>query len=317
MGYDRNDVLSRTRLPDLCDEILGPRRGRGPSASWPCPDPGHGPQTGQTPPVTVFQTRGGTERWRCHACGAGGTAVDLVMRTDGIGFREALDRLGRRIGAPEAILAQVVPLRPPAPSSVDQGGLPGPRCLRQLLRSMAVGSRRTSLPQVPPRRGLADDVLRANRVGADPGPRAIPRADGLPRGAGPPSCCRCSTTAAEPLTFRPATSSPVPAEVRQPGQPARARIPSSRRGAPPRPRRTGDVALVCEGIPDALTAAQAGWRSVAVLGAGLPDERVARGGHRTVPERDAGRRLRQRPPRRRRSRTPEPTARRAGRAPRP
>ena len=34
--------------------------------------------------------------------------------------------------------------------------------------------------------------------------------------------------------------------------------------------------IVCEGIPDALTAAQAGRRAVAVLGAGYPDQAVAR-----------------------------------------
>jgi DNA primase (bacterial type) len=41
------------------------------------------------------------------------------------------------------------------------------------------------------------------------------------------------------------------------------------------PTRREDLLLVCEGIPDALTAAQAGYRAVAVLGAGLPDERLA------------------------------------------
>ncbi|MGH9223263.1 MAG: toprim domain-containing protein [Acidimicrobiales bacterium] len=38
--------------------------------------------------------------------------------------------------------------------------------------------------------------------------------------------------------------------------------------------RDDGVVLVTEGIPDGLTAAQAGYRAVAVLGAGLPDERV-------------------------------------------
>lgn len=274
MGYDRNDVLSRTRLPDLCDETLGPRRGRGPSASWPCPDPGHGPQTGQTPPVTVFGTRDGTERWRCHACGAGGTAVDLVMRLDGVGFREALDRLGQRIGAPEAERARVVPLRPSGPvppvevsPAVDayvsscEAWLwgPGGRAFRRFLAA----------------RGLGEEVLRANRVGADPGPRALPRADGLPKGG-----------AAVVLPLLDAAGRAVYLQARylQPrdrkyDNPAGSLVPVSPRLGEvrlPGPATRADVALVCEGIPDALTAAQAGWRSVAVLGAGLPDERVAR-----------------------------------------
>lgn len=33
--------------------------------------------------------------------------------------------------------------------------------------------------------------------------------------------------------------------------------------------------VVCEGLPDALTASQAGYRSVALLGAQTPDESVA------------------------------------------
>lgn len=33
--------------------------------------------------------------------------------------------------------------------------------------------------------------------------------------------------------------------------------------------------MVCEGIPDALTAAQAGYRSVGILGSQAPDQRVA------------------------------------------
>jgi hypothetical protein len=280
MGYDRNDVLGRIELAGLCDEILGPRRGRGHSASWPCPDTGHGPQTGQTPPVTVFQTRDGTERWRCHACGSGGTAIDLVMRADGVGFRDALARLGQRAGAPEAERARVVPLhrpRPPQPVLVATPEVshaleayvgaceawlwgPGGKAFRSFLTN----------------RGLGEDILRANRVGADPGPRAVPRADGLPRG-GP--------AVVLPL-LDPDSRQPVYLQARylQPRQrkydnPASRLVPTSPKlgevHLATTPVRT-DVAVICEGIPDALIAAQAGWRSVAVLGAGLPDERIAR-----------------------------------------
>ena len=275
MGYERNDVLSRTRLPDLCDEILGPRRGRGPSASWPCPDPGHGPQTGQTPPVTVFQNRGGTERWRCHACGAGGTAVDLVMRRDGIGFREALDRLGRRIGAPEAILAQVVPLRPPRQAPLTKEASPALDAYVSSCEAWLWGPGGRAFRRFLHARGLGEEVLRVNRVGADPGPRAIPRADGLPRG-GP--------AVVLPLLDDSGRATYLQARYLQPrarkyDNPASRLVPACPRLGEvrlPGPAARADVALVCEGIPDALIAAQAGWRSVAVLGAGLPDERVAR-----------------------------------------
>jgi hypothetical protein len=124
-------------------------------------------------------------------------------------------------------------------------------------------------------RGLGEDILRANRIGADPGPRAVPRADGLPRG-GP--------AVVLPL-LEPGSQRPIYLQARylQPrhrkyDNPATRLVPTSPRLGEVRlstaPART-DVALICEGIPDALTAAQAGWRAVAVLGAGLPDERIA------------------------------------------
>jgi len=278
MGYDRNDVLSRTDLAGLCDELLGPRRGRGHSASWPCPDPAHGPQTGQTPPVTVFRTRDGTERWRCHACGTGGTAIDLVMRADGVGFRDALSRLGQRAGAPEAERARVVPLQPRRPSQgvptvevspaleayvvACQAWLwgPGGRVFRSFFAN----------------RGLGQEILQANRVGADPGPRAVSRADGLPRGGPAVVLPLLDPDGRQPVYLQARYLQP---RQRKYDNPASRLVPASPRLGEVRlasqPVRS-DVAVICEGIPDALIAAQAGWRSVAVLGAGLPDERIAR-----------------------------------------
>ena len=43
----------------------------------------------------------------------------------------------------------------------------------------------------------------------------------------------------------------------------------------PLPADDPSQVVVSEGIPDALVAAQAGYRAVAVLGAGVPDERAA------------------------------------------
>src|SRR5207249_4884440 len=98
MRYDRDEILARVDLPALCEETLGPPKGRGRSATWPCPAPRHGTQTGKTPPVSIFTTRYGEQRWRCHACGAGGTAIDLVMVTQGLGFRDAIEVLAQRTG---------------------------------------------------------------------------------------------------------------------------------------------------------------------------------------------------------------------------
>jgi len=48
MGYDRNEVLERTDLGALADQLVGPHKGQGAGATWPCPDPGHGDRTLET-----------------------------------------------------------------------------------------------------------------------------------------------------------------------------------------------------------------------------------------------------------------------------
>src|ERR1700674_840377 len=94
----RDQILEATDLAGLADELLGPRRGRGPSATWPCPSPHHGPQTGRTPPVSIFTSDRAYQRWHCHACGAGGTAIDLLLETTGVPIRQALEHLAQRTG---------------------------------------------------------------------------------------------------------------------------------------------------------------------------------------------------------------------------
>lgn len=277
MGYDRDDVLTRTDLGQLCDELLGPHKGRGRGATWPCPDPHHGPQTGQTPPVSVFRPRSGTERWHCHGCGAGGTAIDLVMRAEGVGFPEAIELLGRRTGAAEAPAWMPKPPRaraePPAPPPGDP-----PPALEHYVSACEDwlwGPNGTAMRRYLATRGLGVDVLRANRVGADPGPRALPREPGLPRGG---------AAVVFPLFNEQSRVAYLQARYLSPNgrkydNPSASLVPVSPRLGEvrlPCPTRADNVVLVCEGLPDALTVAQTGLRAVAVLGAGLPDERLAR-----------------------------------------
>ena len=277
MPYDRDEVLARTDLGALADELLGARRGRGRSATWACPDAGHGPQTGRTPPVSVFVPVGGVERWRCHGCGAGGTAADLVMTTQGVGFGEALALLAGRAGVGgrddrlEPLHRRVVEPRPLAEPTIQVGVIEDhvAACEAQLWSAAGAPMRRwLGL------RGLGDEVLRSNRVGADPGPRSLPRPPGLPR-SGP----------AVILPVLDADGSAVYLQARYlypPGgrkydNPSAAlagpspRLADVRLSAPPVDPAT---VLVCEGLPDALIAAQAGHRATALLGAGLPDNRV-------------------------------------------
>jgi len=111
---DRDEVLARTDLALLADQLLGAGRGRGRGRTWRCPAPGHGHQTGRTPPVGVFTGRDGVQRWRCHGCGAGGTAVDLVIAVRGLEFRDALRLLAGHLPPVRAAEHGTVPASSPA-----------------------------------------------------------------------------------------------------------------------------------------------------------------------------------------------------------
>jgi hypothetical protein len=274
MRYDRDEILARTDLPSLCEETLGPPKGRGRSATWPCPAPRHGPQTGKSPPVTVFTSRYGEQRWRCHACGAGGTAIDLVMVTQGLDFREAIEVLARRTGVSastnpselrRADIDRPKPLepgqvRPELEQYVDacESWLWSPRGMpmRRWLRA----------------RGFDEPIMRANRLGADPGPAQLERAKGLPR-AGAAIVLPVLGPDDRPVYLQARYLRP---NGRRYDNPASDLVGSSPRFAEARvpQARRDDLIVVCEGMPDALTAAQVGYRAVGVLGAALPDDHL-------------------------------------------
>lgn len=73
----------------------------------------------KTPSCEARQLRDGGWRWRCHSCGQWGSVIDLVMKLDGCGFREARRRLGAREVSPA----------PPPPSSTSRTGEPEPTLL--------------------------------------------------------------------------------------------------------------------------------------------------------------------------------------------
>lgn len=277
MGYDRNEVLDRTDLADLADQLVGPHKGRGTSATWPCPDAGHGTQTGRTPPVSIFRTRYGDERWRCHSCGAGGTAIDLVMTTQGVRFPEALELLGRRAGvgsvdrpAPHLRTARIQ--RPPSVPPER----PSPDVERFVAGAEAWLWSEQGLPMRRwlSDRGLGDEVLRANRVGADPGPASLERVRGLPRG-GPAVVLPVLAADGTAMYLQSRYLQPRSHKYDNPSAALAGPLPRAAEVRLPHPPKDPGLVVVSEGIPDALVAAQAGYRAAAVLGAGVPDERTA------------------------------------------
>jgi hypothetical protein len=277
MTYDRNEVLGRTDLGELADQLVGPHKGRGSGATWPCPDPGHGNQTGKTPPVSIFRTGYGDERWRCHSCGAGGTAIDLVMTTQGVRFPEAIELLARRAGVaavdrPMAALrtARIQRPEPAAPAR------PSPEVERFVAAAEGYlwSEKGRPMQRWLAERGLGEEVLRANRVGADPGPTGLDRARGLPRG-GPAVVLPVLGPDGQAAYLQSRYLSPRRHKYDNPSAALAGALPRVAEVRLPRPADDPGLVVVSEGIPDALVAAQAGYRAVAVLGAGVPDERAA------------------------------------------
>lgn len=261
---DRDDVLRRTDLRALLDELSGPAIGHGPSARWHCPVPDH---DDVRPSVTVRADRRGVDRWKCWSFGHGGTAIDALCHVRGLSFREALAALAKRAAvspgdAPARVRRTPTPERTPVP--LQDAAISYVEACERLLWQPAG---RPVLDYLTLERGIDPDVLRANRVGADPGPRRLRRAGGLPKsGVGAVFPALDSDGG---LIYFQTRYLDVRSDRPKYGNPA------SRHGDNPGHGWTstpGDLAkepvVVCEGFPDAYTANGAGYSAVAVLGTG-------------------------------------------------
>lgn len=271
--YDRDAIIATVDLRALADELLGPHAGGERNPSWACPNPQHS-QTGRTPPVSIFTSHRGEQRWRCHGCGEGGTAIDLVMACSGTEPGEALQDLARRVGhTAQPPDWDPLPRRRPTPAPAPAGcrdpeGLSAyvTDCASALWRPEGSAIRRWLTEQ----RGLPELVLRANQVGADLGPQRQHRPEGMCRTGG----------AVLPVI---AEGQVIYAQVRVP-QPRRDRPrylnPTADFAPNPRIARVRPASvqhpevIITEGAIDALSAAAAGYRAVAVLSAGYPDRAV-------------------------------------------
>lgn len=269
-----DDVLARTDLTSLLDHLAEPATHTFRGRRWHCPVPGH---DDRHPSVTVHTDHRGHERWRCWSGDDThrGDAIDLVAATQHLSRADAIDWLARRAGMtpdqplppitrrPRPAQAAYVPLDP-AVTRYAQG------CERILWTTAAGQPVLDWLHQ----RGFNDDVLHANHVGADPGRRLMPRRRGLPHGT--------SLAATFPALNLHDEITYVQTRYLAPGDGAKYDNPASALGHNPRltwtrtphPQRP-DVLIVCEGIPDALTATQAGYQAVGILGAQAPDHTIA------------------------------------------
>lgn len=271
-----DDILERTNLDDLLDQLAEPAASSRPRR-WHCPVPGHDDHHAS---VSTHTDARGHQRWRCWSGDDThrGDAIDLVAVTQGLTPRDAITWLADHVGlhrddhTPPRRPRPARPSPPPptvmplAPAVVDY--------VQDCARRLWTPAGRPILDWLTHTRGFTPDVLHANHVGADPGRTRLPRRPGLPAGRSP--------AATFPALNPDGQIRYVQARYLQPEKGHKYDNPASRLGTNPRlawtqipAPRPAAVLVVCEGIPDALTATQAGYPAVGILGAQTPDTAVA------------------------------------------
>lgn len=267
-------ALDRTDLAALMTELAGAPSHAGNGARWRCVKPSH---DDENPSTTVFADQHGRERYRCWSCGDSGTAIDALMQARSMTIGEAISTLEERTNSADVAAPaprrttgapKVVGLSNEAHDYIEQ-------CAERLWQPEGSDARRWLV-----QRGLDDvEVLRANRVGFDPGHRRLARADGLP---GNIAFERDGRTRRLPLpggtgvTFPAFDRSGTPIHVQcrllNPGKsrfkyvnPRRAHgsIPAASFPIEPT-ERPDDLLIVTEGTPDGLLGLTAGFRVATV-----------------------------------------------------
>lgn len=269
-----DDVLARTDLAALLDELAEPATHHFRGRRWHCPLPEHDDRNAS---VTMHTDHRGHERWRCWSGDNThrGDAIDLVAVTQRRTRGEAIDWLASRAG-----MIADHPLPParkkPPRTTVDRLVPLDPAVARYATACERIlwGNTGEPVRHWLHERGFSDDLIRANHIGADPGRHMMRRRSGLPYGHG--------LAAVLPALDHHGQLRYLQTRYLEPGDGPKYDNPAARLGSNSRlawTRTTGEpvtgTLIVCEGIPDALTAAQAGYRSAGILGSQAPDDAVA------------------------------------------
>lgn len=272
-SYSISDILIRVDLGSLLDELAAPAQGHGPGRRWHCPMPDHDDRRAS---VTMFRDHHGHERWRCWSSDHRGDAVDLVAITTGRSRADSIEWLADRAGVsrdrplPPVQRAEMSTISSPAVTMHESVAHYVRMCARLL-----AGPQGLSVREYLHSRGFDDSTIAANLIGADPSRTRLRRPRGLPTGVGVAATFPAFDPAGN-ITY--VQSRYLEPEVvgRKYDNPSASLAPHPRLAFPVTTHlRDSNQLVVCEGIPDALTAAQAGFTAVALLGAHTPDDAVA------------------------------------------
>lgn len=264
---DRDELLARVSLTQVLDSLTA-GVGDAHRRRWRCPESSH---PDEHPSVTVARDRHGTERWRCWSGGHGGTAIDAVIAARQLGIGESIGWLNDHHAhlqplSVDAVLTTRRPVGEPSPHAIEYVE----RC-EQMLRTRSGSEIRSWLGE----RGLDDDVLALNRVGADPGRRLLPRRRGLPPGH--PAAVFPALDRSGNITYFQARFLDPNRVGQKYGNPI-GQLATNPRLAWSQPVGVVDPDLplvLTEGIPDSLIAARAGMKSVALLGSTVSAHQIA------------------------------------------
>jgi hypothetical protein len=262
-----DDVLARTDLTALLNDLADRATYNTRVRRWRCPVPDHDDQRAS---VSIYTDNRGHERWRCWSGNDDhrGDAVDLVRFARGVSKADAIDWLATRAGMiPEVLPAPVV--RTAASAPVERKVVPlDPVVVRyvEACERILWGPTGRPVREWLHGRGFDDDLLRANRVGCDPGRSMMRRQNGLAYGR--------SLAAVFPALNEISEVHYAQTRYLDPAGGPKYENPSANLGTNPRlawARCVGEprsnLLVVCEGIPDTLSGAALGHRSVGFLGA--------------------------------------------------
>jgi hypothetical protein len=268
-----NDVVARTDLADLLDQLAEPAMFATRGRRWHCPLPDHDDHHAS---VTIHTDHRGHQRWRCWSGDTNhrGDAIDLVSVTQRLDRVNALDWLAARNGMIPDVPLPPFARREPGVRPTVETPL-NPCVMRYVEACEKILWRPTGRPVLDwlHGRGFDDDLLRVNRAGCDPGREVMQRQRGLAYGG--------SIAAVFPALSEQGDVHYVQTRYLNPGTGPKYDNPSSALATNPRigwarvvDSAVPDTLAVCEGIPDALTAAALGYQSVATLGSQSSDQYV-------------------------------------------